>query len=207
MNIRHATIEDTPAMGAVMVEAFLAAHKDQYPKAAWQKRITEWTPAISAAGWASNLRDIEAAHAAGKAPDECLYVARDVEGDVERDVALDETNTVVGLIFGFATTADRGSGTKPAQSMIGEIGALYVKPSHQGKGIGRQLVRVAATHLASIGMTMVHIPVLAANTEARLFYEAIGGKVIAESIYEEEGYQLPAVVYGWRDIRVLQNDS
>jgi hypothetical protein len=39
-----AVIEDAPAMGRVMVDSFLPAHRGQMPDAAWQQRVDEWTP-------------------------------------------------------------------------------------------------------------------------------------------------------------------
>lgn len=191
MKIRHATIEDAPAMGEVMVASFLAAHRDHYPVAAWQKRVEEWTPAVSAASWAESLHEFAAMRAADNDPDFCLFVAI-AEDDI------DENETVVGLIYGYAKTDDSNRTTG-----IGEIGALYIKPSAQGQGAGRQLVKAAATYVANIGMTTLHIGVLAANTAARRFYEAIGGQVATERFHEEEGFQLPEVVYSWPDIRVF----
>lgn len=186
MEVRLATAVDAPAMGAVMVESFLAAHKDQYPAAVWQKRVDEWTPAVSAASWAERLHEFAALQAADKEPDFCLFVAVDTD------------HTVVGLIYGSARKDDLNRRTG-----VGEIGAIYVKPSTHGKGAGRQLVHAAATYLARIGMTELQIGVLAANSAARGFYEAIGGQVIAERSYKEEGIQLPELVYGWPDIRVF----
>lgn len=193
MQIRHAIVSDAPAMGEVMVEAFLAAHKDQYPPAAWQKRVDEWTPAVSAAAWARELREIAATTAAGGVPDCCVYIA------------LDEHAAITGIIYGALITDI--TTTPSTDTVIAEISALYVKPGAQGNGIGRALVHAAATHLAAIGATTLHIAVLVANRAARGFYEAIGGQLVAERLYEEDGFQLPEVVYGWEDIRIFNRRS
>jgi hypothetical protein len=37
--IRVAVLEDAPAMGRVMVDSFLSAHRGQMPDAAWQQRL------------------------------------------------------------------------------------------------------------------------------------------------------------------------
>jgi hypothetical protein len=42
-----AVLEDAPAMGRVMVDSFLSAHRGQMPDAAWQQRVDEWTPEVS----------------------------------------------------------------------------------------------------------------------------------------------------------------
>ena len=51
MRVREARVEDAPAMGRVMVETFLAAHRGQMPDEAWKKRQAEWTPEVSAEAW------------------------------------------------------------------------------------------------------------------------------------------------------------
>jgi hypothetical protein len=52
MIIRAAREEDAVAMGQVMVTTYVAAHRDQMPAEAWAKRAEEWTPEVSAQGWA-----------------------------------------------------------------------------------------------------------------------------------------------------------
>jgi hypothetical protein len=52
-------------------------------------------------------------------------------------------------------------------------------------------------------MTSLVIAVLDANTPARQFYEALGGRVVGEGKFEDEGMTLREVVYGWEDIRTL----
>lgn len=176
MIIRPAQVEDAPAMGRVMVDTFLAAHHGQMPEEAWQKRKTEWTYDVSAAGWARTIAEINDGKDA-----ECIYVAVTAAGDV------------VGLAMGHPA----------ATAQTGEIGSLYVSEPYQGQGIGRQLVQAVAAHLATTGITTLHIAVLAANAPARRFYEAIGGQVVGERMFDEEGFLLPEIVYGWPDIYVL----
>jgi hypothetical protein len=55
LEVRVAAVDDAPAMGLAMVESFLDAHRGQLPEAAHQKRADEWTPEVSAAGWARAL--------------------------------------------------------------------------------------------------------------------------------------------------------
>src|SRR4029453_13815005 len=86
VRIRAATVDDAPAMGRVMVESWLSAHRGQMPEAAWQKRVSEWTPEVSARGWAGALAE----HAAGN-------VARGVFLLAEDDVGVP-----VGLVSGMA---------------------------------------------------------------------------------------------------------
>jgi ribosomal protein S18 acetylase RimI-like enzyme len=183
MTIRPAQIEDAPGMARVMVDTFLLAHRGQIPEAAWEKRRQEWTYEVSENGWARLLREMTE----GALPGECLYVAVDAAG------------TVVGLAGG--EPAGDAAGT------TGQIGGLYVLPSHQGRGLGRRLVQAVAAHLARAGMTALQIGCLAANGPARGFYEALGGVVIAEREVDEGGFMLPEVVYGWADIGALVGDG
>jgi len=53
------------------------------------------------------------------------------------------------------------------------------------------------------GMTALQIGCLAANTPARGFYEAIGGRLVGERLFDEDGVMLPEVVYEWADIQAL----
>jgi len=177
MIIRLAHVEDAPAMAKVMVDTYLAAHRDQMPEEAWQKRKNEWTYEASEQGWTRTLTGI----AAGVDPT-CIYVA------------VAELDEIVGLAVGHPTESD---------AQIGEIGLLYVRDSYQGQGLGRRLVQTVAAHFAKMGIKALHISVLAANTPARRFYEAIGRRVVSERMFDEEGFLLPVMVYGWPDIRVF----
>lgn len=177
MIIRPAQVTDALAMGRVMVDTYLTAHYSQMPEEAWQKRKTEWTHDVSARNWARTIAEIDDGNHA-----ECIYVAV-TEGD-----------DVVGLAMGHPAAET---------AQIGEIGSLYVSESYQGQGIGRQLVQAVAAHLATTGITTLHIAVLAVNTPARRFYEAIGGRVVGEREFDEEGFLLPEIVYGWPDIGVF----
>jgi len=52
-------------------------------------------------------------------------------------------------------------------------------------------------------MPALIIGCLAANAPARRFYEALGGRVIAEREFDQDGVMLPEVVYGWIDTLAL----
>jgi GNAT superfamily N-acetyltransferase len=180
MHIRTAREADAAAMARVMVDTYLAAHRDQMPPEAWEKRAREWTYADSEQGWARTLHDI----AADPNTQDCIYVAETPDQEL------------VGL-------AMAGPANTEGLPPTGEIYALYVRASHQGQGIGRRLVQAAAAHQAQLGMTSLHIGCLAANAPTRRFYESIGGQVVIERLFDEEGVLLPEVVYGWPDIGML----
>jgi ribosomal protein S18 acetylase RimI-like enzyme len=180
MIIRAAQEADAPAMGRVMVSTYLAAHRDQQPAEVWAKRAEEWTPEVSAEGWARTLREI----ATDERSQDCIYVA------------VDEGGAIVGLAMGGPANAEELPQT-------GAVYALYISTRHQGQGLGRRLVQAVAADLAQKGMTALQIGCLAANTPARGFYEAIGGRLVNERLFDEDGVMLPEVVYAWADIKAL----
>lgn len=184
MKIRVAVPDDAPAMGRVMVDSFLSAHRGQMPAAAWQQRVDEWTPDVSARGWARAITD----QAEGNAALDVLLVADD------------DVGVLCALVLGTAADDD------PSGS-IAEIEALYVLPVRQGQGIGGSLLRAAASELAHLGFSALHLSVLTANLPARGFYAAMGGREIGQQTVDEEGYLLPVTMYGWSDITALSRDS
>jgi ribosomal protein S18 acetylase RimI-like enzyme len=179
MMIRAAREADAPAMGRIMVTTYLAAHHDQMPAEAWAKRAEEWTPEVSAQGWARTLHEI----ATDEQPQDCIYVVVD-DGEI------------VGLAMG-------GSANAEELPQTGAVYALYISTSHQGQGLGRRLVQAVATDLTQKGMTALQLGCLAANTPARGFYEAIGGRLVGERLFDEDGVLLPEVVYEWANIQAL----
>jgi ribosomal protein S18 acetylase RimI-like enzyme len=183
MKVRAAVLEDAPAMGRVMVEAWLAAHRGQMPDSAWVKRVDEWTPDVSARAWARLLSGRDG----GDHARIVLLVAEADAGDLR------------GLVLGTEVEDDESGATA-------QIDALYVRPDTQGQGVGRWLLREATRGLASLGFSKLHVGVLSANLAARAFYEAMGGHEISERTYDEEGHLLPGTVYGWPDLNALIGD-
>jgi GNAT superfamily N-acetyltransferase len=173
-------VDDAPAMGRVMVRAWLSAHRGQMPHSAWQKRVDEWTPGVSARAWARMLTELE----------------EDDPGRVVLLVAEDESDDCVGLVLGTEAEADTEGSTA-------WIDALYVRPERQGQGIGRRLLQEAAGELAALGFSSLNIGVLTANLPARAFYEALGGEEVGRREFDEEGYLLPGTIYAWPDIAGL----
>ena len=181
MIIRPARVEDAPAMGRLSTETWLSAHRGQVPEEVWLKRRDEWTAEVSARNWARTLQEI-----AGDAGSrDCVYVAID-----------QASGEVVGIAMGMPAE-------EPAPAGTVAINFLYVRQSHQGRGLGRRLVQAVAGHLRQLGMPALEIAVLATNTPARGFYEALGGQVAREAEVDDYGYMLPEVVYRWADTQAL----
>ena len=102
-------------------------------------------------------------------------------------------------VIGFVAA---GSPRDEIEDYDGEIYAIYVLKQHQGKGIGRQLMSEAAQRLKAEGLSSVMLWVLADNPTRR-FYEALGGKLVAEKEIDIGGKSLPEVGYGWQSLDAL----
>lgn len=59
----------------------------------------------------------------------------------------------------------------------GEVAALYVRPEHRGKGLGRELMAEGEAMLRRYGCRKVHLMVTRSNESAVQLYEALGYKV------------------------------
>ena len=83
----------------------------------------------------------------------------------------------------------------------GEVYTLYVLPENQGQGFGRRLLAGLFESLGGAGHRSAVIWVLADNP-ARFFYEALGGRRVAERSERIWGVVLPQAAYGWRSLRL-----
>lgn len=177
MGVRIANLEDAPALARVIVDTGRAAHRGQVPDAVLLKPALAEAYAESEHNWRRSLHRI----------------ADDSNAPERIFVAEDETGVVVGL-------AMVGPPNREVLPNSGEVYVLYVRQSHQQRGLGRQLVQASADHLRQLGLSALLIGCLATNTPARRFYEALGGQVVAEREFDQDGVLLPEVVYGWADI-------
>jgi GNAT superfamily N-acetyltransferase len=120
------------------------------------------------------------------AGDGCVFVAEDEDG-----------------FFGFASGSPGKRFSRNLREYEGELKTVYVLPSHQGTGAGRQLVGAVARHFTERGMRSMLLWVFTENRSARRFYESLGGVLVAEDGFELGGAWLSEVAYGWRDLDVL----
>ncbi len=104
-----------------------------------------------------------------------------------------------GKTVGFVSAGPERTGD---QIYSGEIGGLYLLETYQRQGIGRRLVRTAATRLQQQGHNSMMVWVLAQN-DSRHFYEAMGGQFLREQKIEIGGISLMEVAYGWLDIATV----
>ncbi len=120
------------------------------------------------------------------AGDGCVFVAEDESG-----------------VIGFASGSPRERFSRDLKEYEGELKTVYVLPSHQGTGAGRQLVGAVARYFTGRGMRSMFLWVFTENRPARRFYESLGGVLIAEDGFELGGAWLSEVAYGWEELDVL----
>ena len=173
MRIREAELRDAAAMARVSVDSYRSAHRDHIP----EESLMQFTYGESEHNWARTLRELS--DSAERT--EYIYVAENNEG----------------LLIGAAMGGPERS-NHPLYT--GEIYFLYLLPAYHRQGIGRQLTASVVERLVEQGMHSLLIRVLKANTNARRFYEALGGQLVLEEQIEERGAVLDQVGYGWRDV-------
>lgn len=101
-----------------------------------------------------------------------------------------------GALVGFAGGGPERDGTP---GYDGEIYAVYVLPTHQRRGIGRQLMLACAQRLAALGFRAVMLWALEENQQARAFYEALGGQLVSRKPEVIGDTPVVEVAYGWKD--------
>lgn len=174
MLIRPAVPEDAPGITRVQVPSWQAAYKGIVPEAYLQNMLTlDW-----------QMRRIE------------HWTRTMTSGEIFGSVAVDEQ----GAIIGFAMGGDsRDPGMKDYD---GELYALYIGPDSQRQGVGRALFRAFVRDLVGRGYHGMLIWALRDNTNARAFYERMGGHAVGKKIVTL-GAPLMEVGYGWPDLMVL----
>jgi RimJ/RimL family protein N-acetyltransferase len=100
-----------------------------------------------------------------------------------------------GVLAGFADVGRSRDDDAPA-GKTGEVRAIYLVPDAWGKGLGRDLMTAALTHLAELGYEQVTLWVLDTNLRARRFYGAAGFRPDdAVKVDESHGFPLRELRY------------
>jgi GNAT superfamily N-acetyltransferase len=181
IKIRHARIDDCPAMGRIIVSATQEAFRGRVPDP-----CLDWlTPEESAVNWAKNFTSDQSL-----APGDYLFVA-------------EAENQVIGLAMLSEITPEDNYEPSIASQYAHELLALQVAPAWQRKGIGRRLVSRIADELGRENVTHLLVRVLVDNPNVS-FYERLGAIRIGKRPYEWEGYGTEEILMGWEDISLLR---
>jgi ribosomal protein S18 acetylase RimI-like enzyme len=166
MAIRPAVPDDVPALAQVHVRTWQAAYAGLVP----QEFLDAMDPAEREPRWRRRLDEFPP-------PGAVL-------------VWTDETAALAGFV---AVMPSRDPDAGPE---IGEVGAIYLLPSFQGRGVGRELMAAAVEHLTAAGFRQATLWVLASNVLARRFYEAAGWRPDGTSKVDDlRGFPLEEVRY------------
>lgn len=101
-------------------------------------------------------------------------------------------------VLGFAS-ASRNRASKLGD---GEVETLYVLDDYQNRGLGGQLLRSSAKHLAQLGCRSVFAWVLRDNPSV-FFYQRLGGKIISTGTTLVSSQPIPQSAYAWDPIETL----
>jgi len=102
-----------------------------------------------------------------------------------------------GHVIGFSAGGKERTGNYETYS--GELYTIFILKEHQGKGLGRLLVKLVVEDLKKSNLNSMIIWVIKENSACQ-FYEALGGKEIDTREIEMGGEKLIEIGYGWSDI-------
>lgn len=110
--------------------------------------------------------------------------------DYELYVAEDESDGIVGF-------ADWGKSRERVLADA-ELYAIYLLPSHQRRGLGRQLIGAVARAAIAHGHRSLCLRALEGNPTCA-FYRSVGGAVVGEEPIEVGGESFRHLIFRWAD--------
>jgi len=181
--IRHAHINDCPALAETLIKATQHAFRGRVPD-----HCLEWiTPEESAANWATNFK---------------------TEQSLNDGMYLFVAETGSSGVIGFAMLCPLEPKTTHFQFIdqgySHELRSLQVLPSWQKKGIGRQLIVKVADQVTAEGGTCLLVKMLVDNPNMG-FYEHLGAMRLGSNPFSWDGYLTKEIVFGWENISNLVN--
>jgi ribosomal protein S18 acetylase RimI-like enzyme len=111
-----------------------------------------------------------------------------------------------GAPDGIVGMSSLGPSRDTALGYDGEIYTLYVDPAFLGRGAGRALLRGGFASLRARGFTSCMVWAHARNP-ARFFYEAMGGRLIAERVQQMMGDAVPEAAFGWPKLALVERSA
>lgn len=169
VRVRVANADDAAAVAGVHVDTTRETYRGLFPR----EHLDRIDPERRRRVWERHLRT-------DQAPTGTL-------------VAEDPADGVVGFVH---VSPSRDADTDPRR--VGEIQAVYVRPSHWGRGAGRLLMAAGLRRLGEAGFGEVMLWVLEGNARARRFYEAGGWRADgAFRIDGSRGVTVTEIRYRW----------
>ena len=108
--------------------------------------------------------------------------------------------------YGIVGMASMGPSRDLNLGFDGEVYTLYVDPAFYGMGVGRALLKGGFRCLRADGLSSCVIWAHALNN-ARFFYEAMGGRLIAERTTRLMGEACPETAFGWSTLAVAERTT
>lgn len=106
-----------------------------------------------------------------------------------------------GEITGFVVGATRETNLEPGAS---DLTSIYLLEECQGKGVGKQLLKVMMQSFKERGFQKIYVDVLSENN-TRHFYEYYGAEYVKTVQLNWDGTIIDEDIYVWKDIdAVLQ---
>ena len=174
IQLRRATVADAEAIAAIRIEGWRTTYRGMIP----DSYLNEMDMNENVLHWRTILQALPL-----KEDSLCVYVA----------VSEDE---IVGFVSAMKLS-------EPKLDKDGEINAIYIRPQWQRCGIGKRMLHKAARSLQAMGCTSCVIWVIDGNSQARNFYEELGGEILIEQDFSWDGLDLTEVGYGWNDLSVM----
>lgn len=81
----------------------------------------------------------------------------------------EDDDEVVGMAYGEVRVPSRFSDERAL-----ELSAVVVRTGYRGRGVGRELVREAATFASDVGVDWIELKTFAPNQGAMVFWDALG---------------------------------
>lgn len=173
--VRIATPEDAPAIAAAHIASWRETYAAMMPAAT--------LASLDAEEWTLRWQAIFGEGGADAA--QRVWLVEDAAG-----------------VAGFALCRRQRSEKLLPLGFEGEITSLYLLRRTQGRGLGRELLRLMAAHLLASGCRSAALWAFRDAHHARRFYEKLGAEPLGvEGVWEVYGMALPDVTYGWRDLR------
>ena len=164
-----------PADAEAVARIYVESWRDTYPLVLPARLLSSMTVEGQSARWRNAI---------AIAAREAVYVAEDDKGKT------------LGM-------ASMGRARDSGLGYDAEVYTLYVDPLMTGRGVGRALLAGAFAALSERGHLRCVIWAHAGNP-ARFFYEAMGGKLVAERTTSMMGVPVPEIAFGWTKLALAE---